>query len=169
MLIQSDFKKQIFVKLTLFFDLKKNPFWKYVQNKSSFGQHTFLGFANINSQQLKLFWNLKWVWFAFLLFSILFFCIPFLPLTLIRLGFWGEFFLEVGGGAEGAESQFDPQFKFQKELIEYQYNFTQLLNKLFKAGWKWINAKCRHHLLYADVTSYFVIRKCQKIQIDENN
>ena len=41
-------------------------------------------------------------------------------LTLIRLGFLGEVFSGRGWGI------------FQEKLIEYQYNFIQLLNNPFK-------------------------------------
>ena len=30
------------------------------------------------------------------------------------------------------DGQFDPPFKFQVELMQYQYNFIQLLNNLFE-------------------------------------
>ena len=56
------FKKCVLVKLWLLFDLKKwahsnrnNPvFWKYVQNKDSVGQVTFLGFDYILRRDLVL-------------------------------------------------------------------------------------------------------------------
>ena len=48
-------------------------------------------------------------------------------LTLIlRLSFLRIAFSEGGG------SQFDPLFLFLKKAIQYQYNFIQLLNNLFK-------------------------------------
>ena len=36
------------------------------------------------------------------------------------------------GSFSWGEGQFDPPFIFQEELIEYHYNFIQLLNNLFK-------------------------------------
>ena len=49
-------------------------------------------------------------------------------LTLIRLRFLKVVF-------SGGEVNLNP-FIFQEELIQYQYNFTKLLNKLFKVGWR---------------------------------
>ena len=46
--------------------------------------------------------------------------------TLISLGFLKLVFSGVG--------KFDPPFIFKEELTQYQYNFTQLLNNLFKVG-----------------------------------
>ena len=47
-------------------------------------------------------------------------------LTLIRLGFLKVVF------SEGV--QFEASFIFQEELIQYQYNFIQLLNNLFRVA-----------------------------------
>ena len=35
------------------------------------------------------------------------------------------------------EGSLTPPFKFQEELIYYQYNFIQLLSNLFRVCWKW--------------------------------
>ena len=51
--------------------------------------------------------------------------------TLIRLGFLKVVFSARGGGGGG--SIYIP-FIFQEKLIQYQYNFMQLLKKLFKVG-----------------------------------
>ena len=45
------------------------------------------------------------------------------------------FFLE---GRRVGRFKLTPRFIFQEELIQYQYNFIQLLNNLFKVCWKWI-------------------------------
>ena len=54
-----------------------------------------------------------------------------------------------GGG------EYNSLFIFQEEIIQYQYNFAQLLNK-----------QPIYHLLHIDViiTFFFVTRKCQKSQ-----
>ena len=51
-------------------------------------------------------------------------------LILISLGVLGVDFF----GGDGC--QFDAPFKFQEELIQYQYNFIQLLKNLFRGGCK---------------------------------
>ena len=38
-------------------------------------------------------------------------------------------------------------FIFQEELIQYQYNFLQLLNNLFKVGWKQKKADIIYYIL----------------------
>ena len=45
------------------------------------------------------------------------------------------------------EGQFDPPFLFQEELIQYQYNFIQILNNLFKLGWGKKNANIICYML----------------------
>ena len=51
---------------------------------------------------------------------------------LIRLAFWKVVF----SWGEGGNLTPHP-FIFQKELIQYQNNFMQLLKNLFKVSWKW--------------------------------
>ena len=54
-------------------------------------------------------------------------------LTLIRMGICKAVcFFVVFFGVGGC--QFDSPFIFQEKLIQYQYNFIQLLNNLFKVG-----------------------------------
>ena len=36
--------------------------------------------------------------------------------------------------------QFVPPFIFQEELMQYQYNFIQMLKNLFEVCWRWKNA-----------------------------
>ena len=50
-------------------------------------------------------------------------------LTLKRLGFLRVVFFPIG-----------LPFIFQEEFVQYQYNFIQFLNNLFKVCWKWKNA-----------------------------
>ena len=50
-------------------------------------------------------------------------------LTQIKMGFLKVFF-SGGGGV------IDPLFIFSEELIQYQYNFIQLLRNLFRVGGK---------------------------------
>ena len=68
----------------------------------------------------------------------------------------------VGGGVEGANlTPHSSSFIFQEELIQYQYNFIKLLNKLFRVGWNLKNNA--DIMLCAGLISFFVTRKCQKI------
>ena len=54
-------------------------------------------------------------------------------LALIRLGFLRVVF--SGGAVNLAAPPFPPPpFIFQEELIQYQYNFIELLSNLFNAG-----------------------------------
>ena len=52
-----------------------------------------------------------------------------ITLTLIRLGF-----LKVVISRGRGKAQFEPTFIFQEEIIEYQYNFIQLLSNIFRVG-----------------------------------
>ena len=77
-----------------------------------------------------------------------------LYLTLIRLGF-----LKVTFSRRLNSTPFS--FIFPEKLIQYQYNFTQLLTTYIKE----IKCKkCSHHLLYANAISLLATRKMSKIQ-----
>ena len=70
-------------------------------------------------------------------------------LTLIGADIWSVLFSGEGG-------EYNSLFIFQEEIIQYQYNFAQLLNK-----------QPIYHLLHIDVIIiiiFFVTRKCQKSQ-----
>ena len=69
-------------------------------------------------------------------------------LTLIGADFWSVLFSGEGG-------EYNSLFIFQEDIIQYQYNFAQLLNK-----------QPIYHLLHIDVIIiiFFVTRKCQKSQ-----
>ena len=64
------------------------------------------------------------------------------------MDFWSVLFSGEGG-------EYNSLFIFQEEIIQYQYNFAQLLNK-----------QPIYHLLHIDaiITFFFVTRKCQKSQ-----
>ena len=57
-----------------------------------------------------------------------------------KLKFWERLFFSIGTKAELSAdrcfwgAQFDPPFILYEKLIQYQYNFIQLRNKLFTIG-----------------------------------
>ena len=60
------------------------------------------------------------------------------------------------------------------ELIRYQVNFIQFLNKLFKGGWRWKNAETICYMLTSLVyLQQGNVKKCKKqtqiVNIDEKN
>ena len=86
-------------------------------------------------------------------------------ITVIRLGFLRVVFSWEGGG------QFEPPFIFQEEFIQYQYNFTQLLNNLFKLCWKRKNADiiCCKLTSLVSLWQRSVKKSKQLRKIDENS
>ena len=67
----------------------------------------------------------------------------------------------------GANLIWDPPLICQEELIQFQWNFIQLLKNLFKRGWRL--KKRWHHLLYTNFISIFVTSSCQKVQKPDEN
>ena len=85
---------------------------------------------------------------------------------LIRLGFLKAAFSRGEGG------NLTPHpFIFQKELIQYQNNFMQLLKNLFKVSWKWKSV----YIICCKLTPLVSllqgnVKKSKKlIKIDENS
>ena len=67
--------------------------------------------------------------------------------------FEGSFFLGGGGGGGGGRLNLalpqnppTPPFIFQEDLVKYQYNFIQLLKKIYLKVFK-VCLKCPHHFL----------------------
>ena len=57
-----------------------------------------------------------------------------LKMVLLKLSEWRKKILWRNEYEQGVNLIFP--FKFQEEPIEYQYNFIELLNNLFRVGWE---------------------------------